>query len=77
MNYPQAKDWMWNYCIYIGSDDTYDYGVYVDNQGEVSHAVVYSNEPGDYISGPMDRPWTQRPAIENLNRWITFQLDGL
>lgn len=51
--YPSAKDWMWNYCTYLGpfvaSDGSkYDLGIYKD-----AAAIVDGNEPGDYFSGEL------------------------
>ena len=61
--YPSAKEWMWNYCIYLGpfTDNRgryYDLGIYIDNDSifEISDATVYGNETGQYMSGPLDRP---------------------
>ena len=68
---------MWNYCIYLGSDSKYDYGVYISTTGEVSHAIVYDNEPGSYLSGELDYFYGTPVTDENINRWITFQLNGL
>ena len=54
--YPSAKEWIWNYCIYLGSftdseEHNYDLGIYIDDDGEISNATVWGNEPGDYSSG--------------------------
>lgn len=56
--YPSAKEWMWNYCIYLGpftdsEGHNYDLGIYLqlDSVFECSNATVYGNEPGDYLSG--------------------------
>lgn len=59
--YPQAKDWMWDYCLNLGkfTDSkgvNYDLGVHFNGRediGNFSLAVVYSDKPGDYISGYM------------------------
>jgi hypothetical protein len=63
LNYPEAINWMWDYCIHLGkytaSDGKkYDLGVY-EHRGEdvgVSYAIVFDNEPGSYISGTMSGP---------------------
>ena len=57
--YPEAESWMWDYCVYLGpfkSSDgkLYDLGVYADPQGRLSAAIVFGNEPGDYMSGDVD-----------------------
>tara|TARA_R110000868_G_scaffold280353_2_gene540475 strand:+ start:81 stop:476 length:396 start_codon:yes stop_codon:yes gene_type:complete len=63
--YPSAKEWMWNYCIYLGpftdsKGDNYDLGIYIqkfDNDyTEYSNATVYGNESGQYMSGELQRP---------------------
>lgn len=51
--FPSAEKWMWDYCIYLGpfiaSDGTkYDLGIHED-----AAAIVYGNEPGEYISGTL------------------------
>ena len=54
LNYPEAREWMWDYCVYLGhfshNDKNYDLGVYVHVDGELSLAIVYGNEYGKYIS---------------------------
>lgn len=59
LNYPQAKSWMWNYCIYLGgfvaSDGSkYDLGIHINENGSISAAIVYGDNPGDYISGDLN-----------------------
>ena len=53
-NFPEAKEWMWDYCIYLGPYEAdgqkYDLGVYVDPEGSVLAAIVYGDEPGEYFS---------------------------
>jgi hypothetical protein len=56
--YPSAKEWMWNYCIYLGPftnsrGNNYDLGIYINHDSifEYSNATVYGNEPGQYSSG--------------------------
>jgi len=63
LNYPSAREWMWDYCVYLGSyeytDDItgkeylFDLGVYVHPSHGVSAAIVYGNEAGDYKSGEL------------------------
>jgi len=61
--YPQAIDWMWDYCLFLGkfTDSkgvNYDLGVHFNGESLTTHqfslAIVYSNEPGDYSSSYMD-----------------------
>ena len=59
--YPEAKDWMWNYCLPLGKftdsrGRNYDLGVYINDDDvptnmRISAAIVFSNEAGDYYSG--------------------------
>ena len=56
--YPSAKEWMWNYCIYLGpfidsSGNEFDLGIYIDKDGAKCAANVYGNEPGNYYSGDL------------------------
>ena len=74
LNYPSARDWMWNYCIYLGSytgfvnRQKYDLGIYVNQDGSLSHAIVYGNEPGDYLSGDIDSFKVSHVRCENIRR---------
>lgn len=54
--YPEADEWMWDYCVYLGPyEDSrgikYDLGVYKSPAGDLSAAIVYANLPGSYFSG--------------------------
>lgn len=60
--YPSAREWMWNYCIYLGpfTDEegyNYDLGVFMSPEvtglESFSAAIVYGNAPGNYLSGNM------------------------
>jgi len=57
--YPSAKEWMWDYCIYLGpytSPDgkNYDLGIHLSGQTSTpSAAIVYGDTPGNYISGDL------------------------
>jgi hypothetical protein len=57
--YPSAKEWMWDYCIYLGpfsseDDRNYDLGIFLgDTILGPSAAIVYGDEPGNYISGEL------------------------
>jgi hypothetical protein len=60
--YPSAREWMWNYCIYLGpfTDErghNYDLGIFISNEvtglESFSAAIVYGNTPGNYLSGSM------------------------
>ncbi len=57
--FPKAKEWMWNYCIYLGpftdsEGKHYDLGCFINQSGGyLSNATVYGNKEGDYISGPL------------------------
>jgi hypothetical protein len=59
--YPSAREWMWNYCIYLGpftdsKGENYDLGIHIDYSESLkkyfySEATVYGNTPGEYMSG--------------------------
>lgn len=55
--YPSAKNWMWDYCMYLGpfadsEGKNYDLGILLKNNlGGQSAAIVYGDTPGNYISG--------------------------
>lgn len=57
LNFPSAKYWMWNYCVYLGPYTSttgvkYDLGVYFQpGKGDCSAAIVYGDIPGQYLSG--------------------------
>ena len=53
--YPSAREWMWNYCIYLGpftdsKGRNYDLGIFIDDE-QMSNATVFGNTPGQYSSG--------------------------
>ena len=58
--FPEAKEWMWNYCTPLGkyisnTGELYDLGVYINPiNKEVSAAIVYGNDPGSYLSGDLN-----------------------
>ncbi len=61
LHYPDAKDWMWDYCLFLGKftdseSKNYDLGVHFngeqfDKDYFFSDATVFSNEPWCYYSG--------------------------
>jgi len=56
--YPEAAEWMWNYCYYLGPykdkfGKSFDLGVYVNPDGKLSAAIVDGNEPNNYMSGEL------------------------
>lgn len=62
--YPSATEWMWDYCIYLGSfidsrGTKFDLGIYIDERDEsadrILAAIVYGDEPGNYYSGELNR----------------------
>ena len=72
LNYPEAVEWMWNYCIYLGpfTDSEgykYDLGIFLYNNGlPNSAAIVYGNKPGEYLSGDFwNKEMTEDPKINN------------
>jgi len=58
--YPEANDWMWDYCTFLGkfisSDGSkYDLGIVLKSKAmileEYSLAIVYGSSDCNYISG--------------------------
>ena len=50
--FPQADEWMWNYCHYLGSielnGDKYDLGIHTSKDVDrYSFAIVYGDDPGE------------------------------
>jgi hypothetical protein len=63
--YPFADEWMWNYCIFLGSftdseGNNWDLGVHISKRDFVSGAIVHGNESGDYYSPSFDRESVER-----------------
>lgn len=57
LNYPSAREWMWSYCIYLGSwtnseGQVYDMGAFNNGNG-YSAACVWGDEAGNYTSGEL------------------------
>ena len=68
--YPDALDWMWDYCVYLGSCNVdghqFDMGIYHNSQG-FSMAVVTENTPGSYISGwPCSKNYLFKEEFDRL-----------
>ena len=76
--FPDAKEWMWNYCIPLGKFEVnaskFDLGVYINPSGEVSHAIVYGNEPGEYLSGEIQLFVERDVCKENIRRYNEYTL---
>jgi hypothetical protein len=62
LHYPEAREWMWDYCMYLGPytvkrtdgpDEEIDLGVCFDDYNGISLAAVYDNKPGSYMSGSL------------------------
>ena len=57
-SFTEAVEWMWDHCLFLvtynGAEGAMDLGIHLDNRGELSLAVVYGNEPGEYISNSLD-----------------------
>ena len=58
LHFPEARDWMWNYCIYLvpysEKGINYDLGIFINSSNKASYAIVYGDHPGDYMSGNAD-----------------------
>lgn len=64
-HFPNADNWMWDYCKYLGSIEyqgyKFDLGIWIP-KGKIerpSYAIVYGNDAGDYISGHIDPTRTE------------------
>lgn len=77
LHWPEARGWMWDYCVYLGgythpeNKHNYDLGVYINPFGEVSAAIVFGNEPGNYMSGDLEdfvRAFNNPIYVETLRR---------
>jgi hypothetical protein len=82
--YSSAKEWMWNYCVYLGpftdsQGRNFDLGVFMgdfESFGWVSAAIVYADEPGRYISGALRNTEGENMEhyTETWNRARTLEL---
>lgn len=73
--YPSAIHWMWNYCIHLGpftdsNGNNYDLGIYIDPASAIgpSAAIVYGNNPGNYLSGTVHFRSQQECYVEMWKR---------
>lgn len=82
--YPNAINWMWNYCIPLGKftdskGNNYDLGIFIPETAPkiVSAAIVCGNNEGDYYSGNLkehqnnnnpDINWYYEKYIETYKR---------
>lgn len=78
LHYPSAREWMWNYCIYLGpftdSDGiNYDLGIHIGKHGHVSAAIVDGHEDGSYFSGSINKT-TRECYVETKRRAIQLGL---
>jgi len=70
--------WKSKNCIQLGQFELnglhYDMGVYIDpiHTNYVSHAIVYGNEPGDYLSGYLSLHVNNEVCKENIQRWNNY-----
>lgn len=78
--FPQAIDWMWNRNGFINlgkfelDGKKYDMGVYIEpvHPNYVSHAIVYNNEDGKYISGHIESAPQLEVCKENIIRFKQY-----
>lgn len=64
LHYNSAKEWMWDYCLFLGKftdskGRNYDLGIHFNGEDrdldyKYSNATVYDNYPGSYSSGFMN-----------------------
>jgi hypothetical protein len=83
--YPDGRLSTWTYCLPLGkythpvTKKKYDLGVYVAGDNvEVSAAIVYGNEPGEYLSGDLytfssGNSDEHSPYLETLRRYHIFK----
>ena len=71
LHYPNAINWMWNYCVYLGSDivdgEQIDIGFWLSDDDRISAAIVYGENGGNYYSGMS----TTIPAYIRLNEMLS------
>lgn len=84
LHYPDALEWMWSYCTYVGSftsseGEHYDLGFHVDesftgsdNNFRFTQAIVHDNKPGSYISGRIHDNF--EVSAELKRRMILFKI---
>ena len=66
---------MWNYCVYLGpftnsNGDNFDLGVFMGDYeafGSASAAIVYGDNPGNYLSGFLKQS-TDNPVLEETRK---------
>lgn len=81
LHYPAAKDWMWNYCLFLGkfSDSkgtNYDLGVLVSDWQGILAANVYSNEPVSYKSGELVGETSWNGKVMTRLEYYQLQIDS-
>lgn len=64
LHYNSAKEWMWDYCLFLGKftdskGRNYDLGIHFNGEDRdldyiYSDATVYEDNPGSYSSGYMN-----------------------
>ncbi len=64
LHYNSAKEWMWDYCLFLGKftdskGRNYDLGIHFNGEDRdldyiYSDATVYEDNPGSYSSGFMN-----------------------
>ena len=86
--HPVADEWMWDYCMYLGSsvyneNEQLDLGVHIpsESKGCVSFAIVYGDEAGQYASGPIYTDSKFNTTVLNTlkhpkftDHWDTYKL---
>lgn len=74
LRYPESREWMFDYCTYLGSfymkdeKKVLDFGIFVETdymdktKPRIIEATVYGNDAGSYYSGDVDlfTNYTQR-----------------
>jgi len=79
-HYPEAHVWMLNHCVFLGSfthdHQHYDLGLYLQKETAgfvrdyISYAIVYGDNPGDYISGDVYLDSYDAVKVETVRRGL-------
>lgn len=75
--YPSAREWMWNYCVYLGSftnseGKNFDLGIFEDNIRTMA-TIVYGNKEGEYKSGILDAFRLDDPDYNHVTNEIYIE----
>lgn len=81
LHYPSAKEWMWDYCLFLGKftdskGQNWDLGVHFDpnrrSNCDFFAAIVHDNESGSYYSGELNAEEILNGVITRYDWWIKY-----